>query len=707
MRGATVGLALALALAAYTLAQPPQMFCATAGELGLAGEPPDLAFSVFERGSWRPALAYVEPENVTFLLVPALVGNKTDLEKIKRGVLPGQLPPPVLKNSTKICFEAGRGVPQAKPPAHGRLVVVEKKGAKYHVFVTRVVNATPANFSIPVGARADGEKPDSIEARGELPRGQKAPREGQATIQQTVVQSYWASFKLYKAYNKDVAPGGCVYFNFDTPAETSNTAVVLLGGTTPGTYSYYVEKRQGSQTQRFSGNVVVYSGLPQTIVVWMGGGRATYLGRICNQNSNTAKIYTAALLQVSNQLQYLRVDTVKMRETPIILDWQGYEPVYYNNHLLQNSYIAIPGFYADAASTIIVDVYLRVPKDRASTTLYVYWGALYLGSITGAADPSDSRYLVFNTRLSVPSNLFMALLPTNGLGGVISIGPVDARFPGFRANVRVQAYVQRPTELAPAGDGSYFTNLTKRLKETIIHFEECPFSVRAYMNNLEFLTHVRDLHLVVNINPFNFGTWNGKSSYATIRYYLKAYDSGLRELSIQQQGGTGEVYTKGSAWWLEWLKAISVVVSMGDLVKSTIDALKGATAGFPIIGYVTLALDSYVSNAQASLKFWVEGNSLVVEFYTGFYDDPLVGSLSIRLPSEAAYLAVTKAEVMSCIITYYYTLYQVNGPVWPTTTIGYASVPASLASQFPFRTLTCGAQEMSSSPNTCVNENYR
>lgn len=35
MRGATVGLA--LALVAYALAQPPQMFCATAGELGLAG----------------------------------------------------------------------------------------------------------------------------------------------------------------------------------------------------------------------------------------------------------------------------------------------------------------------------------------------------------------------------------------------------------------------------------------------------------------------------------------------------------------------------------------------------------------------------------------------------------------------------------------------------------------------------------------------
>ncbi len=35
------------------------MFCVNASELGLAGSPPDLMASVFERGRWRPAQIYI------------------------------------------------------------------------------------------------------------------------------------------------------------------------------------------------------------------------------------------------------------------------------------------------------------------------------------------------------------------------------------------------------------------------------------------------------------------------------------------------------------------------------------------------------------------------------------------------------------------------------------------------------------------------
>lgn len=67
-----------------------------------------------------------------------------------------------------------------------------------------------------------------------------------------------------------------------------------------------------------------------------------------------------------------------------------------NTRLLKNSYVAVPGFIVDAASQITVDVYLRVLKSRASSTLNLYWGSLYLGSVTGYTDPSDSNYLIYS-----------------------------------------------------------------------------------------------------------------------------------------------------------------------------------------------------------------------------------------------------------------------------------------------------------------------
>ncbi|MEM0464851.1 MAG: hypothetical protein QXE89_12375, partial [Pyrobaculum sp.] len=133
-KGAFV-LALAVLAAVITAQGPPrELFCATASELGLAGESSALMFSVFEKGSWRPAAAYIEPENVTFILVPLLTRSDTDLTK---AAVPGRLTPPLLKNETVVCFEAAPGRPAAPPPAPGVLIAVERKGEKYHVFVAR------------------------------------------------------------------------------------------------------------------------------------------------------------------------------------------------------------------------------------------------------------------------------------------------------------------------------------------------------------------------------------------------------------------------------------------------------------------------------------------------------------------------------------------------------------------------------------------
>ncbi|MEM1572324.1 MAG: hypothetical protein QXN64_09375, partial [Pyrobaculum sp.] len=77
----TIVLLATLAIVVLGQGPPRELFCASAGELGLAGEGPGLMFAVFERGAWRPAQAYIEPENVTFLLVPLLTRNDTDISK--------------------------------------------------------------------------------------------------------------------------------------------------------------------------------------------------------------------------------------------------------------------------------------------------------------------------------------------------------------------------------------------------------------------------------------------------------------------------------------------------------------------------------------------------------------------------------------------------------------------------------------------------
>ena len=674
-------LALSLLVAA-AYGQPPGntpadvgFICATAGELGLAGEPPVLAFSVFEKGVWKPAEAFVEPEDVAFLLVPLLTGDEPE-----KGVVQGQLPPPVLKNETTICFKPGRGAPRAKPPAEGKLAVVKKRGEVYHVFITRPEAAPHANFSISQMGKPQGERPDEVKTEGALPRGG-----GEAEAQLTTGMTYWASFKLYSSFNKVLGLGQCAVFEFDVPAETADAALVLLGGTTPGTYSYYVEKWQnGARTATFTGQTTVYSGSPQTVAVWMGGGRATYKGQICNPYLSSAAVYTAALVRVVNQQQYLRQDTTKMPKTHIHLSTSFDSKPPANPQLLRNSYVAVPGFLVDAASQITVDVYLRVLKSKAASTLYVYWGPLYLGSISGYTDPTDSNYLVFQTRITIPSSLYMYLLPTNGLGGTISIGPVDASS-GFDAEVRIWTYVQRPVELAPAGDYLYRDYYTKRFRETTLVFHDAddPSQV-ALLADLESIAMSNGGHLIIlNTRPLVIGGWTGKTNYIKLRYYIKGFDSALRPVGFLA-GTDGIMYNTDSKTLLEIIAQILI-------------GLKRATSSFPVIGYLTLLLSNYVDAVSPYVRvYYADSHTAVLEFYTGGYNEPLSTIYSLSFDRLVDTVAVIRAEVGLCSNSFscaWIPIFSADGPLMPITTLGPGTVSVYVDT-FPYRTLMCGAQEI-------------
>lgn len=684
-------LVLFITLAAASLfAQGPlgEVFCASAGELGLAGESPALMVTVFERGSWRPAAAYVEPENVTFLLVPALTRNDTDLS---RAVARAALPPPVLRNKTTVCFEAAPGTPSAEPPAPGVLIAVEKGKSKYHVFVARAADVeNPAYFNLAWPGRGEGKRPDRVERvdRRKPPRAEKPP---EAKIEQMSPLAYWAAFKLYRITTRSLPPGGCVETYFDVPEGTGDAAVVLTGGTTPGVYSYVITYVGTGSTK--TGSVTVYQGSPQTVVAWLGPGRATYKVRICNQNSQVAAVHASALVRVANS-QYFRNDVIRTTRTFIpfyICNPTGCVPL--NEWLKTGSnYLAVPGFYVDAASDIVIDIYLRVPKRATSGTLYVYWGGLYIGSIVGQADPRNSNYVIFSASLRVPQGLYPYLLPTYGLGGVISLGPLND-VGGSELSINVG--VRRPTELAPAGDALYGYP-TKIFKESLL-----VVNTRAFIADLEAVSGF-GIAMVISTKPFESV---GQSSYTTIRMTVKALDSGLNPVPVAA-GTAGVVVTSGSSWILETLPWLSLVLSIYDLAKSTIDALKGAVQTFPVIGYVTLLLDKAVQSAAASVRVTTSGNAITVELYTGWHNEPLAANVTAAFPYPPAYVFVSRVEYSTPYVPNT-VVYSVDGPALPFTAIG--SLPqAGQTTYFPYRTLSCGAQEYTI-PNSfkCINEYFR
>nr|WP_287069503.1 hypothetical protein [Pyrobaculum sp.] len=710
---------LVMALAAWAVlltaqGPPGELFCASAGELGLAGEPSTLMFSVFERGSWRPAAAYIEPENVTFLLVPLLTRNDTDISK---AAVPGRLPPPVLRNETVVCFEAAPGRPAVDPPAPGLLIVAEKRVAKYHVFVARAEDVeNPANFTLALPNKAEGKRPDKVELADQRPpRGGKKKQQPEAEVQSVNSLSYWAAFKLYKLTSASLAPGACLSTTFDVPEGTRQAAVVLTGGTTPGTYQYTITNTL-SPSNRWSGTVTVPQGSPQTAVQWLPSGRAQYSVTICNKNSGTASVQASALVYATNS-QYYRNDVYVTPDLVIPLwtcNYIGCAPTR-NWHLVNNAYLATPGFYVDAAASILLEIYLRAHKSSlTSDTVNVYWGPLYLGSLTGSPDPSDSNYLEFRGTLSVAQSLYWYMLPTYGIGGVISIGPLKITSTTPSATLRVHVSVLRPVDLAAADDGLY-NYLTNRFKAHALVLTERSFvaELTAQRNGASTIVTVVTRPLDLPVDP--------KSAYTTVRFYVKILDSSLQPVRILESPAEGPLYTQGvSSTVLESLPFVSALLSLYDLAKSTIDALKRNVASFPVIGFITIALDAFVTTASASYKVWlVDDYTLGVAIYTGWYNDPLTMSKGIAIdygPSPPTYIYVSRIEayVRAMGVDYpglsmglYYPLLSVNG-ISTATAVGTIRIPSSNAAvSFPYRTLTCGAQESSVRGNMCINDYFR
>ncbi|MEM4422770.1 hypothetical protein [Pyrobaculum sp.] len=694
----TIVLLATLAIVVLGQGPPRELFCASAGELGLAGEGPGLMFAVFERGAWRPAQAYIEPENVTFLLVPLLTKNGTDVSK---AAAPGKLPPPVLRNETVVCFEAAPGRPAVSPPAPGLLIVAEKGGAKYHVFVARAEDVeNPANFTLALPNKAEGRKPDKVELVDKRPPRGGKKGQPEADAQSVSSLSYWAAFKLYKT-STQLAAGQCASTAFDVPDGTSQVAVVLTGGTTPGAYQYTIYNTF-NPSQRWSGTVYVLQGSPQTVAAWLSSGRAQYYVQICNVNSQTAAVYTSVLLKAQNQ-QYFRNDVIR---TPRLYIYT-YLPTYCNNYglcpsnthvIYQNSYFAIPGFYVDAASYIFLNIYVKVPKAAApSGPVVVYWGGIPVATLYGY-DSGNSK--IYSGEVVVPESYLMHLLPTYGQGGVISIGPFTI-YANAAYEVEVKAAVRRPQELAPAGDSRVYKTLVRRFRESFLFLDK-----RAFIADLDYAQSSSPGYFVISTKPFkDIGT----SAYSYVRFYVKFYDKNMNPAYVSG-GEASSVYT--SSWWgdlLGKIPIISLILQIYDLIKSSIDALKKAVASFPIIGYVTLAMDAYVQAAQASVTVEkVDYNTLRITLYTGWYNDPLTARIYFAIVGDLYYVAVTGVEYF--VPEPYFpwiTVFSVDRPVLPYTSYGYAEY-TTVTTYFPYRTLTCGVQEAGDfHPELCDPAYYR
>ena len=685
----TAVLLIALAIVVLGQSPPREVFCASAGELGLAGEGPGLMFAVFERGTWRPAQAYIEPENVTFLIVPLLTKNDTDISK---AAAPGKLPPPVLRNETVVCFEAAPGRPATAPPAPGLLIVAERRGAKYHVFAARAEDVeNPANFTLALPNKAEGKKPDRVELVDKRPpRGGRKKPQPEADAQSVSSLSYWAAFKLYKT-STQLAAGQCASTVFDVPDGASQVAVVLTGGTTPGAYQYAIYNTY-NPSQRWSGVVYVSQGSAQTVAAWLSSGRAQYYVQICNRNSQTAAVYTSVLLKAQNQ-QYFRNDVIR---TPRLYIYTSFPQdcgtpfgCPRNTHVIyKNAYFAIPGFYVDAASYIFLNIYVKVPKEAAtSNPVVVYWGGIPVATLYGY-DSGNSK--IYSGDVVVPDSYLMYLLPTYGQGGVISIGPftIYARA-GY--DVEVKMAVRRPQELAPAGDSKVYAAYVRRFRESFLFLDK-----RAFIADLDYAQGVNPGYFVISTKPIK-DISGAPSAYSRIRFYVRFYDKYMNPVYVSG-GEASPVYT--SSWWGDLLRnipVISLILQIYDLVKSTVDALKKAISGFPIIGYVTLAMDAYVQASQASVVVQkADDYTLMIDMYTGWYNDPLTSRIYFSTGgNKMYYAAVTRVEYM--IVEPYaqwVTVFSVDKPVLPYTSYTYFE-DVTQGVYFPYRTLTCGVQETS------------
>ncbi len=685
------------------------MFCVNASDLGLASSPPDLVASVFEKGRWRPAEIYVEPEEVIFVAAPFL--NNTKIEAVQKIAERGVLPPASLKNHTKICLEAARGTPQKKPPGGGTLYKLQdEKGAIHHVFISRPQEVEDhINFTMAIPAKATAPRARVVEfKRYSYMRPETYPM-FYHPLNKPVSMNYLAVFKSrYFNYTR-LSPYGCTSAVIDLPAETYQ---LILAFNTPGAYSYTIY-RNGILIDR--GGVAV--GVEGRLVpVSSSSGRATYRVQICNQDRISTVLDISFLVDVRGQMNYPRVDVVSTPRTGISL--RSNQPLSTTSRSLY--YVYLPGYAIDAVETnfgAYVLVEARLPQKAVILgTLYIYWGGVYIGSLTGSLQPDGYYYFRGSLRLT-PSHL-QQLLPTLGRGGSIMLGPIDLSNAYNSAGyVAVDVLVHRPIDLAPANDSLYYYWLTPRFRYVFNYhaIEYVHLLTDGFYRGMSYRVEVAtgsyqgNKRVAISVGRYD---WGGKvltSRYDDrFKFYIKAANGDGSPANILVFNSNCNYHQPSSGGVLaELIMYISTALSLSDLIKSTIDALKGTVSGLPIVGYIVILLETAVAQVSGVRCLLEQVNtntvSVMIRPYgavpgaAGFSYETIDNAVLYISKVEVWRYSITPAMMLSVdlgsqpiVATQYGPPAQPRGTItWPMTGISY----------FPYRTLACDFQHPAGIPS--------
>lgn len=675
----------------------PVLLCASAGELGLAGAEPLLAFYAHDGSGWRPVEAYVEPLEVTF--VPAISNASAGV--LERLSSRGQIQPARLLPETRLCFRAWPGVPGRMPDGPGILAVLEREGRRYHVFAA---DLRAGYFGSPPPLwpmRVEAPTARVLEARRIFgaagTRGAREAVHGVEPLQagSTLSMSYLAAFPLARLATL-LVPGMCASTEFEVPRETSAVTLYFAPGTTRGTYNFTVWR---NGTRYASGTVRLYwdVSLPSRIAA-LAGGRWRYRVRICDVDPIAAgRTAVSAVVEVRGQRAIWRSDRIMTREVYI----SSRAP--YNATFGSKLYFYLPGFDVDAAyfdpsayaSGVTVHVYAAFPadaveKDSTGPYLDVYWGPLYLGRIYGSSSGSSA---VFSGSVDVSSSLLYIYAITRGLGGVISVGPLKYRWP--LSTLRIDMSIFRPVDLADADSWMYQDYYTRRFRAEASYHSWFADVLKAFKATVDIYRSANGFYGVLYVAPYQVPGWLVDNSYYGITFKFRALDELGNPAQFAVASGSAELYTPASAGvYARYLEVTSQTLKWVEFLKGMADALRRAASGFPIIGYATILLDNIVNTLAEKATVWTEDNGyvLAMRIYTGATGTAPIASQKIGFAMGGA----GTIYLDSVLIDFGPTTYRVwppavNVPQYPGPEGSLYLRPASAS--FLNRTLTCGYQE--------------
>jgi len=663
-----------------------QYVCATAGELGIAGRSPLLQFMVWD-GGWKPVEAYVEGVDALFVPAPLARGNEATISRVaQRGVLP----PGVLGNETLICFKPGSGISEwPRDTPRGLLVAYKAGGVDGHVLIVDVADVDgPAQPLVAAMLPNNFTKVQVVERRWvEGPAGRAVELAQVGALPSPI--SYAASFSLRSFFGAQLSPGELRCSYFDVPSETSYVAVYFKPGTDPGTY-YYEVKRNGALA---SSGVVSYSGGPFGTALWASetGGRATYLLCIQNKDDATRSVSAAVYLYVRNQVNIVRDDAYYTNVIDVDMSTSQWR-----SHRTYNTYLYFPG-YVDIDAASVIQIYVSALFNQEAVRrdsqgryyINVYWGQLYMGTLYGISTASGVK---FEEVLTVPTSLYWIITNTRGYNGTILIGPFNYPTYPVKGSARVDVFVERPVELANASSAVLIHYATVRLRADASYHDVMPWSSGfkgvSFKTRVEFVFSGSAGHkLVVSVNPYKWNNVENDIRYRTITITVKGYDqygnpvkfNAGGQFDLNAQSSTGQL-----ARLIEWA---SIILQGLDLGKAVVDYLAKAPSSFPIVSFITIALDAYVNAIQekGTVQISPDGTIMKIGVYIGGVNGPIFGVIPLSVSTSGMYTL----KVDSIMFDGYVEV--VQGSRFAAA--GSAYSPRVLIYDFPFRTLTCGFQE--------------